>query len=91
MWVVFLVTTFFLAEWWQKVRREKDTKQHAGSDRSRQEETRDTCPSALIPQINLHCYDGLQPTEQSSQAKGHRCAHVVQLLIIGQLHNRTHV
>lgn len=52
--------------WWPFMWHGKDTKQHAGSNSSRQEETRDTCPPALIPQVYLHRYDGLHPTEQSS-------------------------
>lgn len=88
-WWPFVFWFFFLLNGDTEVKHGKDTKQHAGSDRSRQEETRDTCPPALIPQIHLHCYDGLQPTEQSSQSKGHRCAYIVQLLIISELQKGT--
>ena len=66
----------------------KDTQQHAGSDGTRQEEARDTCPPALVPQVHLDGDERLHPAEQGSQPKRHGRANIVDLLVTRQLHPR---
>lgn len=68
----------------------KDTEHHAEGDAGRQGDARDPHFPPLVLQVDLEGEGRLDPARQSPKAKGQRCTHVMDLLIVGKLGgNRT--
>lgn len=74
--------TQYLTSWGA---RQKDTEHHTEGDASWESHSWNPSFPPLILQVDLEGKGRLDPARQRPEAEGQRCAHVVDLLIIGKL------